>query len=35
MCCLQARFAAIQSLGLTNGNCNRHAGYPSAIGMVK
>src|SRR5688572_17569468 len=35
MCCLQACFAAIQSLCLTNGNCNSHLDYPSAIGMVK
>src|SRR5215216_3011335 len=35
MCGLQARFAAVQSLCVTDGNSNSHLGYPSAIGMVK
>src|SRR3972149_6097608 len=35
MCCLQACFAAIQSLCLPDGNRKSHFDYPSAMGTVR
>src|SRR5688572_9430107 len=35
MCCLQAGFAPVERLRVSNGSCKSHFVYPSATGIVK